>query len=100
MSLPDLLLLSEYGCHPLAQDTRVQHSRIIYNTTIARGLQLEPDNLNGTPETNSRRDEPAAVRSFSSRRRGYVRFTVGFLHEQNNFIQISIFSRDYTLKKM
>ena len=37
MSLPDLLLLSESGWHPLAQDTRVKHSRIEHYIN-ARGL--------------------------------------------------------------
>jgi len=37
MPLPDLFLLSESGWHPLAQDTRVKHSRTIYYKS-ARGL--------------------------------------------------------------
>jgi len=84
MSLPDLLLLSEYGCHPLAQDTRIQHLRI---TLIARGLQFESDNLNALPKQ---------MRDATNRLR-FVHFQVG--DEDTYFIQILLFFRDYTFQK-
>ena len=63
-------------------------SRAAYNLSpraIIMYYSPKSDNFNGTPEANARRDEPAAVRSLSIRRRGYVGFPIRFIRRERFF---------------
>jgi len=82
MPLPDLLLLSELGWHPLALDTRVKHSRIMdYNRARTITWTALPK------QTRNATNRLRFVHFQINRRRWYVNFPVGFLYEENDFTQ-------------